>query len=477
MRSCVANSALAAGLYYAAAAAAQGTACSQVIVPSYSAPVVASGWQAQLVAGGLTKPRSMQFDSTGALLVVESGKGISRHRFTDNGGTCLASNHSHMIVELPELNHGLALSKDGRTLYASSAEAVYAWTYDARGGSVSGERRTLVANMSNNDLITRTLLVSQKQDGVLLVSRGSAETDMAQTTVMSNGLSQIRAFNLSNLTDGSSVYNFNADGRVLGWGLRNSVGVAEHPVSGGVYAVENSVDGVTRNGQDVHENNPGEELNFLGVLGEDQQGGPPNFGYPHCFAVWEAREIPANDGLSVGKQFAIQEDNALTDEVCASNFTAPRLTFPAHYAPIDIKFTPDGATAYVSFRGSFDRSSPVGYRIASISFNPSTGEPVAAADSTDALADVLTNPDLGNCPDGCFRPAGLALDGDGRLWMTSDSTGEIYVLQRTGDGAGRFVTPGGGSTSGAVARTVGRWEKEMVAWSLVVGIAALLAWC
>jgi hypothetical protein len=119
----------------------------------------------------------------------------------------------------------------------------------------------------------------------------------------------------------------------------------------------------------------------------------------------------------------------------------------------------------------------VGYRIASISFNPSTGEPVAAADSTNALTDVLTNPDLGNCPDGCFRPAGLALDGDGRLWMTSDSTGEIYVLQRTGDGAGRFVTPGGGSTSGAVARTVGRWEKEMVAWSLVVGIAALLAWC
>jgi glucose/arabinose dehydrogenase len=235
---------------------------------------------------------------------------------------------------------------------------VYAWSYDARAGSVSGERRTLVANMSNNDLVTRTLLMSQKQDGVLLVSRGSAETDMAQTTVMSNGLSQIRAFNLSNLTDGSSVYNFNADGQVLGWGLRNSVGMAEHPVTGGVYAVENSVDGVTRNGQDVHENNPGEELNFLGVLGENQQGGPPNFGYPHCFAVWEAREIPANDGLSVGKQFAIQEDNALTDEICASNFTAPRLTFPAHYAPIDIKFTPDGATAYVSLRGSCESSPP-----------------------------------------------------------------------------------------------------------------------
>lgn len=102
MRNGIAQSALAAGLC-AVAVTAQGTACSQVLVPSYSHPVVASGWQAQLVAGGLTKPRSIQFDSTGALLVVESGKGISRHRFTDNGGTCLASNHSHMLVDMREV--------------------------------------------------------------------------------------------------------------------------------------------------------------------------------------------------------------------------------------------------------------------------------------------------------------------------------------------------------------------------------------
>lgn len=102
MRNSIAKSALAAGLY-AAAAVAQDAACSQVLVPSYSHPVVAPGWQAQLVTGGLTKPRSIQFDSTGALLVVESGKGISRHRFTDNGGTCLASNHSHMLIDMQEV--------------------------------------------------------------------------------------------------------------------------------------------------------------------------------------------------------------------------------------------------------------------------------------------------------------------------------------------------------------------------------------
>ncbi|GAB1315408.1 hypothetical protein MFIFM68171_05618 [Madurella fahalii] len=474
MKNSFAKSAVAAGLY-AAAAVAQDTACSQVLVPSYSHPVVAPGWQAQLVAGGLTKPRSIQFDRTGALLVVESGKGISRHRFTDNGGTCLASNHSHMLVDLPELNHGLALSNDGTTLYASTAEAVFAWTYDATAGSVSGERRTVVANMSNNDLVTRTLLMSQMQQGTLLVSRGSADTDAAETTVMSNGLSQIRAFDLSNLTDAASPYNFNSAGRVLGWGLRNSVGVAEHPITGGIYAVENSMDGVTRNGQDVHENNPGEELNFLGTLnGEAHENQGSNFGYPHCFAVWEASEIPESDGLAVGMQFAVQENNTLTDETCASDYTAPRLTFPAHYAPIDIKFAEDGATAYISFRGSFDRSSPVGYRVASLAFNADSGEPVAPADSHDALTDIITNPDLTVCPENCFRPAGLALDHADRLWMTSDSTGEIYVLQQTGEtGSGRFVTPSEGGEN--AAGTVWRWETKVMGWSVATGLGLWLA--
>ncbi|KAL2132218.1 hypothetical protein VTI74DRAFT_4074 [Chaetomium olivicolor] len=77
---------------------APASSCPRTRLPSL--PIVVSGWQAQLVAGGLTKPRSIAFDSTGALLVVESGKGISRHRFTENGGTCLSSNHSHMLVEM-----------------------------------------------------------------------------------------------------------------------------------------------------------------------------------------------------------------------------------------------------------------------------------------------------------------------------------------------------------------------------------------
>lgn len=254
-------------------------------------------------------------------------------------------------VSPPQLNHGLALSNDGKTIYASTVKSVFAFEYDQKTGTVSDNPRVIIDNMSNNDLVTRTLLVSKKKDGYIVVSRGGTD-DLAGATVLSSGLSQIRAFDLSNFTSDSKPYNFDSSGRVLGWGLRNSVGVAEHPTSGGIYSVENSIDDVTRDGVDIHENNPGEELNFHGLLSDPVEGQPKNYGHPNCFAVWDTAEIGDNDGLAVGKQFAMTENSTMTDEICAKDFVPPRVTFPPHQAPLDIKFNTDGSVAYVSFHGS-----------------------------------------------------------------------------------------------------------------------------
>ena len=56
--------------------------------PSYPAPIVANGWQAQLVAQGLKSPRSIVFDSNGGLLVVQQGNGIVHLQLTGGGGAC-----------------------------------------------------------------------------------------------------------------------------------------------------------------------------------------------------------------------------------------------------------------------------------------------------------------------------------------------------------------------------------------------------
>lgn len=74
------------------------TDCKKVIVPNYQAPRVAPGWQAQVVASGLKKPRSIEFDREGGLLVVDAGAGVFRLVFEDHGGTCLEEKERVLLV-------------------------------------------------------------------------------------------------------------------------------------------------------------------------------------------------------------------------------------------------------------------------------------------------------------------------------------------------------------------------------------------
>ena len=73
-----------------------------------------------------------------------------------------------------------------------------------------------------------------------------------------------------------------------------------------------------------------------------------------------------------------------------------------------------------------DRIQPVGYKVSLINF--ANGEPVAPAMSTTSYTDILTNADNSKCPNACFRPVGMAFDRQGRLFVSSDDSGEIYVL-------------------------------------------------
>lgn len=256
-----------------------------------------------------------------------------------------------------QLNHGLALSDDGKTLYASSSSKVYAWAYDAKAGTVADSNRTVIANMSSTDKTTRTLLMSQKKPGMLVVSRGTVDDEDPLARNKSSGHAQIRAFDVSRLGDKDAPYGF-MDGVLLGWGLRNSVGVAEDPSKGGIWSVENSIDEITRNGEDIHQDNPGEELNYHGRLNDSSttkdQGG--NYGFPRCYAIWNTTSFPNLGSLKTADQFPGPDDaKTLSDDQCNKDYVAPRLAFQAHTAPLDIKFSRDGSNAFLSFHGSCKR--------------------------------------------------------------------------------------------------------------------------
>ncbi|KAF4990128.1 hypothetical protein FGRMN_8656 [Fusarium graminum] len=330
---------------------------------SYPAPVTAPNWEYSVIANKLRRPRGLVFDTEGALLVIDSGNGIVRFELEDGGGTCLQV-----------------------------------------------KKKTTLLKQDN------------KYPDMLLVSRGSNGNDDEGTEDRDSGRSQLRAFNISSFGDNSSKKPYKyTDGEILGWGLRNSVGVAEHPKTGGIFSVENSADELHRDGTDIHKDNPAEEMNFHGFLNgsSEDQGG--NYGYPLCYTLWSTEGFPNLGDLKIGDQFPADrqtgEENATsrTDKECKSDYVAPVLAFQAHTAPLDLKFDSDGTRAYISFHGSYFEN----------------GQPAASSRSKKAITPIISNKDISKCPDECFRPVGLAWDPKGRLWFTSDKTGEIFVLNQT----------------------------------------------
>lgn len=392
-------------------------------------PTVASGYSLQVVATGLSRPRGLAFDGQGHLLVVEQGSGtISSHVVGEANG-CVTLEQSSTVVDAGlRLNHGIWVQEN--ILYASNPNSVYAWTYDAAARTVS-DQVELINGMNGSDHSTRTLLLSRQVPGMLVTERGSNSNLDFDATTIEGGTAQVRAFNLNNRTD---IYDWQ-QGQLLAWGTRNEVGLVEHPVTGGIWGVENSADQIHRDGVDVSNNNPAEELNFFGYLNGtpyENQGG--NFGYPWCLTAWEVDSLPNNQNLSVGDPFAFDQASSLnnqnrTDEICSETI-GPRLSFQAHMAPLDIKFNNSATEAWIAFHGSWNRAGPIGYKVSVVQFGED-GTPVDAPDSRTAAVDIVANIDNSVCPQDCFRPVAMAFDSEGRIFMTSDSTGEIYLITRT----------------------------------------------
>jgi hypothetical protein len=198
---------------------AMPTTCSGVPALHFSV-LTAPGWRAVKVAGGLTQPRGLTFDTEGNLLVIQNGLGITAHKVGSDG--CLGS--AKTVVTARNLNHGIAISKDGKTLYASSATTVFAWSYDSSTQTVGMTSQSVVTSMDSRGHVTRTLAFSPKYPNLLIVSHGSNDNFDYDAGSIKTARSCVKVFDVTKTpTDG---YSYITGGYNLGYGLRNQVGLA-----------------------------------------------------------------------------------------------------------------------------------------------------------------------------------------------------------------------------------------------------------
>jgi glucose/arabinose dehydrogenase len=201
-----------------------------------NAPTFASGYSGRVLMNGLRTPRGIIFDNEGNILVTEQGGyGVRYIQLTDNGGTDVCVKSNKQLIQDSSINHGIALSPDGKRLFVSSLTTVWSWDYDGATGTVSN-KKTLVENMRNGGFHpTRTLLVPKANPDVLLVQRGSQDNIDTAAAQIGTARSQIRIFKISEIQTAPKDYSA---GEVLAWGLRNTVGVGEHP-NGGIVCYPN----------------------------------------------------------------------------------------------------------------------------------------------------------------------------------------------------------------------------------------------
>ncbi|KAJ3533776.1 hypothetical protein NMY22_g7195 [Coprinellus aureogranulatus] len=408
--------------------------CPGAPAPSYTMKV-ASGWKATPVLGSLTGPRGVIVDDQGHLLVLERGKGVTAHTLDETG--CVTN--STTIIEDEDLNHALDVS-NGK-LIASSSDIAWSWNYDSTELSATN-RTTLVTGMHNPGHVTRTVWISRKHPDLLLVSVGSNGNIDESTIEADSGKAQIRVFNMSRIPSGG------VHGEVMGYGIRNDVGITEDR-NGTIHSVENSMDDAYRvvdgDRRDIHTDNPAEKVYRL--------GNPANAtglfgGYPYCYTVWRGDAFP--DGAKQAGDWFVQDPNGqYNDEWCNEN------AFGNHTNDTNL---------YITLHGSWNREPPIGYKVVVVPGNFSrTGEWSPALNLTetrDKTWDLLANVDETQCENGCFRPVGLAFaNGGDWIYVTSDSSGEVFLLKKDAStpwDPTNSTTPGGsgsGTGSGAPGPT------------------------
>ncbi len=337
---------------------------------------VPEGFEVNIFAEGLDRPRFMNFDADGKLFVAE--RGANRILILEDQDGDGRSDSQTVFADEIDDPHSVVLHEGA--WYVGVPTGVIRLT-DRDGDGRADERVTLIDSFPTSGHNTRT--VEFLPDGRMVVSVGSScnvcvEQDSRRAAVL--------------------VYeNSNAEGEQLfASGLRNAVGLTVHPSTGELWA--------TNNGRDLMGDDVPPETVYLVREGAD-------YGWPRCHA-------------------SIADPDYGYEGVC-EEVEAPIAEMQAHSAPLGLVFYQGDAfpepyrdDLFIAFHGSWNRSVPTGYKIVRLPFEGTEPGTEVVDFATGWLEDDLKTV--------TGRPVGLAIGPDGALYMSDDTGGFIYRISYVG---------------------------------------------
>lgn len=353
------------------------------------------GFSISVFAEGVTGARVMTMAPGGVMLVSEPGEG-KIVALPDRNGDGRADEIA-IVAEGLNKPHGLAFrctdpsAPDRCELYVGETSQLSVFSYDAASMRASNKRMLVrLPTDGINQHATRSLLfMPSPNENLLLISVGSScnvcEEDEPYRA-------KILAYDIS--TGKTEEY---------ARGLRNSVFMEIHPVTGAIWATEMGRDFL---GDDI----PPDEINII------EKG--KNYGWPICY----------------GKNIHDTEfdKNTYIRNPCQEPFEAASyIDLQAHSAPLGLAFIPEEGwpedlwyDLLVAYHGSWNRSVPTGYKIVRFALDeqgiPDGGsEPKAFIDGWLA-ADGKR---LG-------RPVDIEIFPGGVIYISDDQADRIYRVVR-----------------------------------------------
>lgn len=352
------------------------------------------GFSISVFARDLGSPRVLAFDPEGRILVSVPSQGkVLRLTDTDSDGK---SDKTETILQGLRKPHGLAFeygncafSSHNCILFVAEEDKVSAYDYKDRQDDKAVLMKKLMDLPTGGNHTSRSLLFA---NGQLYVAIGSSCN-------VCNEKDQRRASILTMNVDGSNQKTFAT-------GLRNTVFMAVNPWTNQVWG--------TDMGRDLlGDNTPPEEVNIIDPSTSSGQEAP-DYGWPTCY------------GQNVHDTNF--DKNTYIQNPCNGK-VPPVVEMQAHSAPLGLAFINNDKwpkdyqkDLIVAFHGSWNRTTPTGYKLVRIKLDEEG--------KYEGEEDFITGWIDGKSALG--RPVDVSFAINGDLYLTDDKAGVIYkVIYKT----------------------------------------------